>query len=61
MSDTEKSTNENIKQEIKQELHEVQNILEDNIDDVLRTNSLGLAGKYNVLVILCYLKFSRAI
>ena len=48
MSDTEKSTNENITQEIKQELLEdcdVQNILEENIDDVVRTGSLGLAGK----------------
>ena len=49
MSDTEKSTNKNIKQEIKQELLEncdLQNILEDNIDDALRTESLGLIGKY---------------
>ena len=48
MSDTAKSTNENITQEIKQELledYDVQNILEDNIDDVVRTGSLGLAGK----------------
>ena len=51
MSSTEncgKSTNENIKQEIKDEIledYEVQNTLEDNIDDALRTGSLGLAGK----------------
>ena len=43
-----KSTNENIKQEMKEEViedYEVQNTLDDNIDDALRTNSLGLTGK----------------
>ena len=42
--DTNKHTNVEIKEE---EFEEDCNILEENIDEALRTRSLGIAGKYN--------------